>query len=454
MFALELWTRSALLPASIISAHTCVTHVCCTPEEASHAHHAKTFSIVSNSTVSALMTAPSKSEIPARFAIATNEFAREPYAVIADAGPSERPALQQCLGMKYNEYGIMSNARLLTIWKPIDHMLRDPMHVFLNNGVANSEVAHLMRALKPFGITPEMVNDYVMQFKLPRRHGAVQPHWISRKRLGKKWDQLTSFCGVLLSLLPIILCFLKDVFDETHELWPNVVCFEHLVDIIAIIMLGPDDAMFYVALLEALLILHAEEFSKLYRTAVKPKFHQSFHLIDNMRYLGKLLTCFVTERKHRATKRAALFIFRHIDNTVITDIVNRQCETFAGDTSLFKFEYLHAPQPITVLGREFSKAKTAVLRYGQVSNGDIVYLVDGGVGEVVDFWRFDANSGIVARVRVFRKVDDERWDPRDPTEQIVESTNIIDAVMYVKMGELVRVVPPHIVRVKRMVVDT
>ena len=42
------------------------------------------------------------------------------------------------------------------------------------------------------------------------------------------------------------------------------------------------------------------------------------HAISDAIRVGKVLSCFVTERKHRATKRAALFVFRSIDNTVAT----------------------------------------------------------------------------------------------------------------------------------------
>ena len=55
---------------------------------------------------------------------------------------------------------------------------------------------------------------------------------------------------------------------------------------------------------------------------VKPKGHHQFHIIDGMLWVGKLLSCFVTERKHKMIKRCALYIFRNLEHTVLRDVVN------------------------------------------------------------------------------------------------------------------------------------
>ena len=39
--------------------------------------------------------------------------------------------------------------------------------------------------------------------------------------------------------------------------------------------------------------------ARLYHHAIKPKYHHVFHVIDHLRQTGRLLSCFVTERKHR-----------------------------------------------------------------------------------------------------------------------------------------------------------
>ena len=74
------------------------------------------------------------------------------------------------------------------------------MHILLNNGVANLEIACLVKAMKPFGITLQHVRDYVSHFVLPSKHGKVESTWLSEKRFGKQMANLQSFAGTLLSL--------------------------------------------------------------------------------------------------------------------------------------------------------------------------------------------------------------------------------------------------------------
>ena len=315
------------------------------------------------------------------------------------------------------------------------------MHVFLNNGVVNSEIAHLARALKVHGLF-ELMTDFMMTFKLPKRYGAISATWLSKKRFGKKCESLSSFSSILLTILPILVCFLTNIVDEDHALYANLLCLTMLRNIMGIIMMGPTDAMPYVEKLAELLHRHAELFVELYPTAIKPKFHHALHIPENMRYLGKLLTCFVTERKHRATKRAALFIFRHIDNTVTKDICNRQCVAFSGDDSLFKHQYMYAPKPLTVHGLALRHAKTVVLEYGQLQRCDIVYINTDEVCEVVDFWQHVENGAIVVRLRVFEQRGQNIWSRTSNIERIANVSCILEAVMWAPSGDDMMIIPP------------
>ena len=60
----------------------------------------------------------------------------------------------------------------------------------------------------------------------------------------------------------------------------------------------------------------------LHPQTVTPKFHMLCHIVADVCGTGKLLSCFVTGRKHRITKRAALHMFRHIELTVLAVDMN------------------------------------------------------------------------------------------------------------------------------------
>ena len=150
-------------------------------------------------------------------------------------------------------------------------------------------------------------------FVLPKTQGKVDKAWLSKKRIGKKLKTLQSFSGAMLTIVTIMAAYLMDnVQDPGHALYDHMKCFVKLAMIINILQMGPDGAVPYVGMLRRLINQHAEDFARLYPKHRKPKWHHLFHIADGIEFLNKLLSCFVTERKHRMAKRAALHIFRGI----------------------------------------------------------------------------------------------------------------------------------------------
>ena len=386
----------------------------------------------------------------------TNDEIYEAYDYIANSPADQRKLLQQCLGIKIMDGGLLEDRYLRQIYKPIDHTLRDPMHVFLNNGVANVEIAHLWRAFRARGFKLEVMQDYMVQWHVPKRHGKIERKWLSKNRFGKKCACLSSFSGVLLTMIPILVCFLQDVVPCGSPLQEHKRCFVALAMIVGICaQIGPSDAMEYVDVLDSLLEVHGEMFTRLYPSAAKPKFHQALHVPENMEYLGKLLSCFVTERKHRITKRCALYIFRHIDNTVVKDILSRQMVAFTGDLSLFQTKYLGPWSEQDMLGTTFHVSHAAVLRHGQVTRGDMLYMSSDDVAVAEDFWQAPGGDAIVARVTRCRRsgLGHNCWEPI-AERSFVDSDDIVDAVTWcVVQGTIRRVIPPARVLAKQLSTD-
>jgi len=129
-----------------------------------------------------------------------------------------------------------------------------------------------------------------------------------------------------------------------------------------------------------------------YTPIVKPKLHQLHHVVDGMEFVGKLLSCFVTERKHRETKAHALTVFRHMEQTVLKDMVHSQCEQIANGIDLYREAFLVRPSKLAVQGRTLNRAKSAVLRVGEIVAGDIVLSRGDGAGRVIGFWNLGGDS--------------------------------------------------------------
>jgi hypothetical protein len=266
-----------------------------------------------------------------KFVVHTDASLTSCYAELAALDGDALDDAQQCLGVKYNPHGIMSDPHVRTFYRPHSHMIRDWMHTCVSGGVANVQAARLLFELKRHGIPYTMVGTFIEGFNLPHRHGKTTANWVSKNRIGTKAKSLGAFASDMMSLIPLLSCFLHDTLDDNHAMADHAKCWHLLHHIIGILSFGPDDAMAHIGQLTDIIDTWGQLFVRLYgREHVKPKFHHLFvHMVDDMRRVGKLLSFFVAERKHRVTKRAALYVFRHVDNTVAYDLLNRQCEDFS-----------------------------------------------------------------------------------------------------------------------------
>jgi hypothetical protein len=365
------------------------------------------------------------------------------------ANPDTRDELEQCLGIKYDPHGLLHDQHIRTFYKPVDHMLRDWQHTLVGGGVANVEIARLISALTGHGIGLALIGDFLETFKLPKRLGKVDRLWLSKKRLGKKMKSLSSFSSVLLCLVQILATFVVETIGPAHDLCDHANCFWKLHLIIGILSMGPSMAMPHVDRLRQLIREHAELFSRLYPDHVKPKFHHLFHIPENMLFLRKLLSCFVTERKHRATKRCALFVFRHIDNVVVKEMLSRQCESIAScSESLFFREYLISPKVFNFAGTLLNRARSAVMPCGMVAAGDLVWFTcDGSVGValVIWFWSHGSDAHINVQMEKYNRLcpSGTRWGKGAPLAMFVDTDSIVSAVMHAEFDDdVILVIPP------------
>ena len=371
-------------------------------------------------------------------------------AIAAAASDDDRQLMEQCFGLKYNVHGLMSDPHIRTIYRPVSHTLRDWMHMTVSGGVANIQVAQVLNQLCKRGISLDMVGDFIETFTLPHRLGKTSKTWVSRKRLGdKKRESLHSFAGIMLSVLPILTCFMEDVIGDADPLSDHKVCLQLLNQILGILSFGPEDTMTHIVLLRTLLQTWSQLYVNIHTgDLVKPKFHHfAIHVVDNAVCLGRMLSCFVTERKHRATKRAALHVFRSIDNTVVKDLLNRQCEGIIKEgESLFARRYLHNPKVIVSGGTHVHYSKRAVLHCGSIRFNDIVWLASGELGKVICFWSTIDGNAVVAQLAMYSRVvenDDTKWDISDAILRLSDTDRILDAVIWGRLSEtVVRVIKP------------
>ena len=156
-----------------------------------------------------------------------------------------------------------------------------------------------------------------------------------------------------------------------------------------------------------------------------------------MLFLGKLLSCFVTERKHRTTKRCALFVFRCIESVVIKDMISRQCEQIRSESeSIFAETYMVRSKPYNIAGSIIHRALGAVLPCGSLHAGDFVWLNTNVVALVISFWSAERAKHISLQVETYTRLNDRATQWRTESNTIfVGSECVVSALIYSRTDE-------------------
>ena len=233
--------------------------------------------------------------------------------------------MQQATGINYNPDGLLFiDNRLRRLVRPVEMCLRDPMHSLVSGGVAGTESARLIANLQEHGVTIDHLRRYVSEFKLPKAHGKAPAAVMAADRVG--YDQMRCFAGELLALVPLLLAFVEDFIVNRGIMLEHYRCYKLLAHILAITTCGPRGGAQRSRELGQSIIEHHTLYRKLYPEFIKPKFHHLLHLEENIDQIGFLLSCFVTERKHRSVKRAGLWTFSKYEHTLVADIVHRDID--------------------------------------------------------------------------------------------------------------------------------
>jgi len=357
--------------------------------------------------------------------------------------PTAFAKLETERGINLTPNGLLCDDSLNDVYMPIEHMIRDWQHTICGDGVANSCIAVTIQLIKDHGFHLAHVREFMMLCHLPSRYGKPDKNWLGDTRL--KDNTLSSFSSIILNLMPIIYLFLDKYCASIAELADVVRCFNVMYFICGVLATGPEQAPHHADLLRKLFAEFHELFTLLC-DALKPKLHHMHHIIDGMEWLGKLLSCFVCERKHRTVKDCALHVFRHIEHTVLADVINRQCSQMIDGADLFKSQFLVKPRD---LGHGLTRSSHAIIECGEVRKGDIIWMRDGRCGRIQSF--VGLHDHIFADVVVFDSVTDNPaiFDERQSTQRFVDVSDIVDAcTWFYNENHIVKVAIPPIFLVR------
>ena len=248
-------------------------------------------------------------------------------------------------GFKHCPEGLLLDRPLRAIYKPADHTIRDWQHIMCQDGVANTQIFNVITAMdETCDIGIDEVQEFSQLCNYPSIWGKLEKAAFGKQHL--RALIIASLSSTILTIAPVLFLFLQKFVQDTMP--AHFAAFQLLWHIIGILRMGPEDSMKLCDTLLTLMSDYLEACTNLYGAYVKPKAHHMFHIVDGMLWLGRLLSCFVTERKHREIKAASLHVFRHLEHTVLRDVINKSMEQILDGHDLYTKEFLVNPTAVTL----------------------------------------------------------------------------------------------------------
>ena len=128
-------------------------------------------------------------------------------------------------------------------------------------------------------------------------------------------------------------------------------------------------------------------------------------------------------------KDSALHVFRHIEHTVLADVINKQCHQYVQGVDLFQRQFLHLPRSVAGLP-DVRRSVGAVCHVGQLHRGDVCWLNDSRVGRVVMFYEIDGSIAVEMVIYPFVNDEPSLVDETRPTRTICDVSTLVDAGLW------------------------
>jgi hypothetical protein len=303
---------------------------------------------------------------------------------------AQRTSIQTKTGVNFNPSGILFSAYLMAsiVSMPAAY-IRDWMHTLVSNGVAGSHLSAICSALESIGIGIEIVQAYCMKFKLPMHRGSKPSNLYFQDHLVDT-DNVRHFAGDVLGMLVIMYAFLKDKIQPRGLLPEHIACFESLYKMICSLRHAEIDIRFEIRF-ESEVVKHAKAFIRLYGVSLcKVKFHHLYHLAKDMARVGKCVSCFPGERRNKDAISVANASDRSLENTAVRNFLHKSVLYWEENGHAALPRHMFSPSDMIFSdGRTFRKSTHIVAECGHIHANDMVYLKNGNICNVIEFWEID-----------------------------------------------------------------
>lgn len=355
---------------------------------------------------------------------------------------AELQKMEQIFGMHFNKTGLPFDRYLRTFVKPVSHYLRDWMHVIVGHGAGGTEVWLVLKALVSAGVGHDAISRYACAYTLPRSRGRINEDWFAKKALGD--ENMKLFASELLNMMPILEGFLLDVVMPMDILCDHIESFRKLMSIVRLLQSGPSQAASRSDELAVLVELHHAAYKKAYGAEyVKPKWHHMMHLHEPGKSVGRILSCFVVERKHRTVKAVGTWAFGNYEHTVLRSAMYKQVQALS-DATMYLQETLLQPRSLNTEGVVVRRSVAARLPCGEVRRDDIVACKGRVVCKVCEFVTLGDDAVVYVVGLVLTPTDrGDEWDVATAREALFAASDILNALTYARRSNgAVRILMP------------
>lgn len=222
--------------------------------------------------------------------------------------PGDFARVEQSVGMRFRLDSILACHELRSIARPISVTQWDWMHVFVVKGIWNLEVGFLVSELNKNGVKPHDIHAFMQTLIWPASIGSKSASGANAFHK-RSIDDESFKCSAseAVGIYAPLRSFLQARFRPTRGSHLDLVLqsYYSLAAVLDLLRSTVHGAVPPQRLHDAV-VRHLNFFKLSYgEDKLLPKHHMSLHLASQLAKKGRLLTCWVHERKHKEVKRFA-----------------------------------------------------------------------------------------------------------------------------------------------------
>lgn len=209
--------------------------------------------------------------------------------------------LEQSIGLNYVPTGILFDRT--SMLKPIAHTMYDWLHVYLVNGIFQTEANLMLDVLNKAGCNHTAVTTFLKDFRGPKDQSSNLKAAVQAFDKAKNKDAWKPSASEALGVYPLLrLLVLEHGFeDDLHKVCAK--SFLTLCGILDMLSQGNKGEVIDPAVLQRKILTHLSLYKSSYTAEdLQPKFHYSLHLPALLRKHSRLISCWTHERKHKQLK--------------------------------------------------------------------------------------------------------------------------------------------------------